>query len=195
MTTVDPRINAILDWLIQTLNLEVEAFEPASSDASFRRYFRVTHSQGRRHIVMDAPPDKENTEPFIRLAHLFKEARVNVPVIYEQELEQGFLLLEDFGSVCLLDELNDKTASHWYTIAFDSLITLQNNVPMIENSLPLYDEALLGSEINLFYDWFLEQQLNIVIPEAVKLSLNTVLIESALEQPQVCVHRDFIHGI
>lgn len=190
MSTDDIRINAITDWLTHTLKLEIQQLEPASSDASFRRYFRVTHSNGQ-HIVMDAPPDKENTEPFVRLAQVFKVAGVNVPTIYEQDLEQGFLLLEDFGSVCLLDQLTNRTAPSLYTAAFEGIITLQHNVSITDGHLPHYDKTLLTNEMGLFYDWFLQKQLGLAIPVEVMQSLNPILIDSALEQPQVCVHRDY----
>jgi aminoglycoside/choline kinase family phosphotransferase len=140
---------------------------------------------------MDAPPEKENTEPFIRIASLFKASKVNVPEIYQQDLTQGFLLLEDFGSRCLLEHLNNNNALDFYQNAFDSLHTLQTNTSITESRLPFYDEALLSQELDLFYDWFLEKHLNISIPKKIKDNLNKILISSALEQPQVCVHRDF----
>ncbi|MCK5120606.1 MAG: phosphotransferase [Methylococcales bacterium] len=190
MSTVDSRTNSIIHWLTHTLKLDIQQFEPASSDASFRRYFRVTHSQGQQ-IVMDAPPEKENTEPFIRLANLFKKSGINVPTIYQQDLEQGFLLLEDFGSSSFLDQLNIDTAFDLYSSAFNSLITLQTKIPTSTNNLPHYDQALLNRELDIFYDWFLQQHLALSIPDSIKNTLNQVLITSALEQPRVCVHRDF----
>lgn len=190
MSITDPRALSIIDWLNYTLHLDVTNFEPASSDASFRRYFRVTHPKGQ-HIVMDAPPEKEDTEPFIRIAALFKASNVNVPEIYYQDLDQGFLLLEDFGSCCLLDQLNDSNALIFYQHAFDSLQTLQTKTSITKSRLPSYDGALFSQELDLFYDWFLEKQLGFPIPEQIKNSLNNILISSALEQPQVCVHRDY----
>ncbi len=190
MSTTDTRVTAIIDWLSNTLNLTIINFEIASSDASFRRYFRVTHTTGQ-HIVMDAPPEKENTEPFIRLAILLKKAALNVPQIYQQDLEQGFLLLEDFGSTCFLDQLNNTNAEELYQTAFQSLHHLQSDPALCNSQLPCYDVALLDRELNIFYDWFLSQQLHLTIPDNIKQSFNQTLISSALEQPQVCVHRDF----
>lgn len=190
MLTTDKRAESIIHWLNNTLKLDIEQFEPASSDASFRRYFRVTHQQKQK-IVMDAPPEKENTEPFIRIATLLKQAGVNVPTIYQQDLQQGFLLLEDFGSSSFLDQLNTHTADSIYQSAFNSLATLQSQVDTSNCQLPLYDEALLKQEISLFYDWFLTKQLKLSIPEQIKNTIDKQLVKSALEQPQVCVHRDF----
>jgi len=190
MSTADHRANAIVHWLTNSLNFNIIQFEIASSDASFRRYFRVIHSQGQ-HIVMDAPPEKENTEPFIRIATLLKSAGLNVPQIYQQNLSQGFLLLEDFGNCCFLDQLNEQNAEALYQTAFSSLQQLQSNPDLTSSELPCYDQALLSRELTIFYDWFLDQHLNLTIPENIQTQLNQILIKSALEQPQVCVHRDF----
>ena len=190
MLNLDTRSLSIRHWLSHTLQLDVTQFEPASSDASFRRYFRVIHQDGQ-HIVMDAPPDKENIEPFIRIAQLFKKSNVNVPEIYQQDLQQGFLLLEDFGSSPLLDQLNKENAHSFYQEAFNHLYSLQKNTNTVNSQLPYYNEALLSQEIDLFYDWFLDKMLHINIPEPLKITINNLLIQSALTQPQVCVHRDY----
>ena len=190
MSITDDRAKSIIHWLSHTLKLDIKHFETASSDASFRRYFRVIHSHGQ-HVVMDAPPEKENTEPFIRIAKLFKKSGVNVPEIYQQNLAQGYLLLEDFGSQCYLDKLNNNTALNLYRSAFESLYTLQTQIPITHSQLPFYDKALLDRELDIFYEWFLDKTLALSIPENLKNSLNATLIESALEQPQCCVHRDF----
>ena len=190
MTNLDIRAQAILDWLENTLNLDISSFQPASSDASFRRYFRVSHSQGT-HIVMDAPPEKEDTAPFIKVAELFKNSMVNVPQICHKNQQQGFLLLEDFGSDCLLDQLTPENAIQLYKNAFDELFNLQKNTQIQNANLPDYDAKLLSSELDLFYDWFTQQLLGCSMPQDLQQSLNHCLIESALEQPQVCVHRDY----
>jgi aminoglycoside/choline kinase family phosphotransferase len=190
MSIIDSRALSITHWLEYTLQFKISYFEPASSDASFRRYFRVIHDKGQ-HIVMDAPPEKEDTEPFIRIATLLSHSGVKVPTIYQKNIKEGYLLLEDFGSRCLLDQLNDTNALPFYQSAFDNLYTLQTKTCVNTCQLPPYDEGLLTDELALFYDWFLAKYLNIKIPEELKTDLNKLLISSALEQPQVCVHRDF----
>lgn len=190
MSISDPRARLIIDWLSNTLNLEVTNFEPASSDASFRRYFRVTHKKGT-HIVMDAPPEKEDIEPFIQVATLFKKVGINVPEIVQQNLDRGFLLLEDFGTLCYLDRLTDENAATLYLNAFDSLYEIQTKIVTPNCQLPYYDDELLRNELNLFFDWFLEKYLDLSVPEDIKNKTSQILISSALEQPQVCVHRDF----
>lgn len=193
ITASDDRAKAILDWLTNDLNLNITQFEPASSDASFRRYFRVQYAQ-RHYIVMDAPPEKENTAPFIKVARLFEQAQVNVPHIIQQNTAQGFLLLEDFGSQCLLDSLNEASAESLYQDALDSLVTLQKNVNIKTCGLPRYNTDLLQAELLLFSDWFLGKQCELTLnsdQQAVVKTCNELLIRSALQQTQVCVHRDY----
>ena len=186
----DQRLSSLADWLRNSLALEIQGLEAASSDASFRRYFRVIHAGGH-HVVMDAPPEKENTEPFIRIAELFRTARIHVPGIYQKNIEQGFLLLEDFGCTCLLDCLTPENADRLYREALDSLFKLQTGIDIQDCGLPKYDTALLQRELGIFYEWFLERLLGVPLPEAIRNDLNPLLINSALEQPQVCVHRDY----
>ena len=193
ITANDDRAKAILYWLTNDLNLNITQFALASSDASFRRYFRVQYAQ-RHYIVMDAPPDKEDTAPFLKVAQLFAQAQVNVPDIIQQNTEQGFLLLEDFGAQCLLDHLNDATAKPLYKDALNSLLTLQKNVNIKDCDLPCYNAELLQTELHLFTDWFLTQQCELSLNSAqqtVIRNCNELLINSALQQAQVCVHRDY----
>ena len=193
ITANDDRAKAILDWLTNELKLDITLFEPASSAASFRRYFRVQYAQ-QSYIVMDAPPEKEDTAPFIKVAQLFSHAQVNVPQIIQQNTEQGFLLIEDFGAQCLLDCLNDSTAESLYKDALGSLITLQKNVSINRCDLPRYDADLLQAELQLFSDWFLAQQCKLSLSRAqqdIISSSNELLVDSALQQTQVCVHRDY----
>ena len=186
----DLRTLSMLDWLENDLLLTIDSCEPASSDASFRRYFRVKAPEGQ-FIVMDAPPDKENIEPFIRVAGLMARSRVNVPKIYQQNLTDGFLLLEDFGSQCFLDQLNSHNATELYQSAFDSLFLLQTQTVIENCGLPEYNEPLLQRELGIFEDWFLNQWLDIQIPASIWEPVRTILVTSALEQPITCVHRDY----
>lgn len=190
MTTTDKRALAILDWLKNEVALDVKSFQPASSDASFRRYFRAEHPQGS-YIIMDAPPDKEDINPFVNVATLLENSKVNVPHIYHKNSEQGFLVLEDFGSQCLLDKLTVNNADSLYQNALNELFKLQHNTCIHHSKLPLYDTELLTFELSLFYDWFTERLLKQSMPKKLQESLNEILITSALEQPQVCVHRDY----
>ena len=186
----DIRTISMLDWLENDLLLTIDSCEPASSDASFRRYFRVKSPEGQ-YIVMDAPPDKENIEPFIRIAALLTRSQVHVPAIFQQNLTDGFLLLEDFGSQCFLDKLDTLNATALYQSAFDTLFNLQTNTAIENSGLPVYNEPLLQRELAIFNDWFLNQLLDIQIPETIWETVNSILINSAREQPVTCVHRDY----
>ncbi|MDP3020573.1 MAG: phosphotransferase [Methylococcaceae bacterium] len=186
----DPRTQAMIHWLNHDLALAIDTIEPASSDASFRRYFRVNVADDS-FIVMDAPPDKEDVARFIRVADLFRHAKVNVPIIYQQNLHDGFLLLQDFGCQCFLDQLDIKNADNLYQSAFDTLFQLQNNTPLTSCGLPTYDQPLLGRELDIFTEWFLGNRFGLALPEQLWNITRTVLIDSALEQPVTCVHRDY----
>ncbi len=190
MESSDPRIQAIQNWLTNDLNLNIQQFEPASADASFRRYFRLTHEEEQK-IIMDAPPDKEDLGPFIKIARLFKKTGINVPEIYHEQLEQGFLLLEDFGCRCYLDALTEDNADSLYQKALNSLFSLHTMPKDALQGIPLYDDTLLEKEIELFHEWFLKQRLNLSMPLDISQQLSQLLINNALEQPRVCVHRDY----
>lgn len=186
----DLRMMTLLDWLENDCLLNVEKCESASNDASFRRYFRVT-IDGENFIAMDAPPDKEDIVPFMKLATLFKQANVNTPALLQHNLDDGFILLEDFGSQWLLDELNNENATELYRRALTDLLPLATNEALLNADLPRYDEALLRREMALFEEWFVEQLLDDELPPDLWESVQEILIKSALEQPVVCVHRDY----
>jgi aminoglycoside/choline kinase family phosphotransferase len=181
---------ALVDWLRHDLLIAIEKIELASSDASFRRYFRVTTPEGTV-IVMDAPPEKENIRPFIKVARLFKELAVNVPTVYWQNLSEGFLVLEDFGQQCFLDQLNPNSVDRLYQSAFNSLYKLQTNTLLRRPGLPCYDAALLTKELAIFKQWFLRKLLDVDVEETLWGQTQDMLVASALAQPQVIVHRDF----
>jgi N-acetylmuramate 1-kinase len=190
MISDDFRKITLLDWLENDLLLPFNCCEPASSDASFRRYFRITLPD-QQLIVMDAPPDKENIGQFIKVAELLSISNVNVPTIYHQNINDGFLVLEDFGSLSFLDKLNADNSTELYSNALDSLLKLQANIDINSCVLPSYDEALLLRELGIFEDWFIKQSLGIAIPAAIWNNVCNILVSSALEQPNSCVHRDY----
>lgn len=190
MLTTDFRIMSLIDWLENDCLLNVQSCEPASNDASFRRYFRVK-IDGENFIAMDAPPDKEDIVPFLNIATLFKKANVNTPSVLHHNLEDGFILLEDFGSKWLLDELNEHNATQLYQKALKDLLPLHTDENLLNANLPAYDEALLRREMALFEQWFVEQLLDEELPQNLWENVQQLLIQSALEQPVVCVHRDY----
>ena len=185
------RLDVLHDWL-GTLDLPPFTLEPASSDASFRRYFRLRFDQ-RSLIAMDAPPPQEDVAPFVGIAIAFRQIGVHVPEILAQDFERGFVLMSDLGTRLYLPELNDTTVERLYGDALAALVVLQVCGPGAQ-ALPPYDEPLLRREIALFTDWYLGRHLGFHPGTSQAQALARVyedLIANALEQPQVCVHRDY----
>lgn len=186
------RMEQLNRWLARMLAASF-TIAPASSDASFRRYFRVT-SDGRTYIVMDAPPDKEDCGPYVRVAQAFHDAGLNVPRILASDLDLGFLLLTDLGTRLYLDALDEATADKLYGDAIDALVRLQRYGRGRESFLPLYDHALLMREMELFREWYLGRHLGLSLRAEQHKALDEAyafLADAALEQPQVWVHRDY----
>jgi aminoglycoside/choline kinase family phosphotransferase len=164
----------------------------ASRDASFRRYFRW-EGAGRSFVVMDAPPPQENCKPFVDIAFLLAKSGINVPKIYAEDLERGFLLLNDLGNKTYLDVIDSENADDLFKDALDALLAFQQ-LPMVA-PLPSYDVALLRRELELFPEWYVKRELGIEFDAAQQMlwqNVTDVLIDSALAQPKVLVHRDYM---
>lgn len=192
-----PRTTLLQQW-VQTLFAEQFPgqpipVEPASADASFRRYFRLTLPDASTRIVMDAPPDKEDCRPFLRIATLFRRAGAHVPEVHAENLEQGFLLLSDLGSTTYLQALADRSAAApLYRDANRALIAIQ--LASQPGQLPEYDAVLLGRELALFPEWYLRRHLGLAVDAALDRDLQTVfaaVLANNLRQPRVFVHRDY----
>lgn len=168
------------------------SLSPASADASFRRYFRAEYAD-QTLIVMDAPPEHEDCRPFVHVAELFGTAGVNVPKVLAQDLEQGFLLLTDLGSTTYLSALEDSNhADTLYRAANAALVKIQ--LASKSGVLPIYDEALLTREMQLFPDWYIARHLGISLTDAQQGVLQQtfdLLNRNILAQGQVFVHRDY----
>jgi len=164
----------------------------ASSDASFRRYFRW-EGAGRSFVVMDAPPPQENCKPFVDIAFLLAKSGINVPKIYAEDLEGGFLLLNDLGNKTYLDVIDGENADALFNDALQALLAFQQ-LPMVA-PLPSYDVALLRRELELFPEWYVKRELGIEFDAAQQQqwqAVSDLLIDSALAQPKVLVHRDYM---
>ena len=187
-----PQRLALLErWLAEICGPGL-TLSPASADASFRRYFRVSLPDGETRIAMDAPPDREAVDRFIERAEMFRELGVHVPRVYAVAPERGFALLEDLGSRHYLDELNPATAERLYGDALSTLMAIQAHGP--REGLPCYDRPLLERELGIFTEWLLERHLGLELSSGERAMLADtfeVLVQNALEQPQVLVHRDF----
>lgn len=189
---MNERLTQLKEWLREQTGQDCE-LAAASSDASFRRYFRVELKEGSR-IIMDAPPAQENCRPFIHVAELLRCAGLNAPEVIAQNLDAGFLLLGDLGNTTYLDALNPDSVEQLYADALGALIRIQDCVDTTTADLPAYDEALLQTELDLFKDWYLEKHCGVTLnaeAQAVWQQACEILITSALEQPAVCVHRDY----
>jgi hypothetical protein len=193
-TPVDARLTQIKQWLATLADypVRIDTVRPASSDASFRRYFRVDGNDGNTFIVMDAPPSHEDVRPFIHVAEVFGAAGVSVPHILAKDVEQGFLLLSDLGSTTYLHQLNHDSAHKLYMDAIDALILIQ--VQSKPGVLPEYDRALLHRELMLFPDWYIGKHLGVTLNDKQQAELNKIfdaLLANNLAQTQVYVHRDY----
>lgn len=198
----DKRLNALQNWLNKQLKLEFSAISAAASDASFRRYFRI-NANNTSYIVMDAPPEHESLATFTHAASAFSSLKLHVPTIYAENHTDGFLLLEDLGTRTYLDELNEQTADKLYSDAIDALITLQSSMLSLPNkspntlsdrNFPLYSAELLMNEMQLFESWYLKKHIKKPLSDKQTDDLQNsyqLLINSATEQPQSWVHRDY----
>lgn len=185
------RLERARQWVQDTLGVQSVDLQPASSDASFRRYFRFATDTASM-IVMDAPPGREDCRPYLAVSALLEQAGVHVPAVHARSLESGFLLLEDLGRRAYLDELNRENADTLYADALEALLTMQQRVPV--GAVPAYDHGLVMRELRLFDDWFLRKHLGIethgkttkILQESFR-----VLAERFQDQARVFVHRDY----
>jgi len=191
----DARLAALCAWLgaqAPALGLRVDSLRPASADASFRRYFRLDAAAGTL-IAMDAPPPQEDSRPYVHVAGLLHAAGLNAPRILAQDLAQGFMLLTDLGTQTYLHALNEDNADRFYREAIDALVQWQ--LASRPGELPPYDAALLGRELALFPDWYVARHLQHTLSASQRAALDrthALLIEAALAQPAVYVHRDYM---
>lgn len=178
-------------WAAGQLGASDIVLRPASSDASFRRYWRVEHRDASW-ILMDAPPEFEDCGRFADLSVRFRAIGLSTPEVFAEHREEGFLLLSDFGDRVYLGALREETVERLYGDALAALMTLQACGPL--DGLPEYDAAFLGRELALFRDWCLRGLLSLELSgeETAELAaVEACLVRSALEQPRVCVHRDY----
>jgi len=180
------------NWLAAHFGARPFSLQPASADASFRRYFRA-RLDGESWIAMDAPPDREDSRPFVRVAALLRAAGVNAPQVAAQDLERGFLLLTDLGDTTYLAALNPGNADRLFGDAVEALLKWQ--LASRNGALPPYDEALLGRECSLFPEWYVARHLAVTLSSSQQQKLSEMLaliVARALTQPAVYVHRDYM---
>ena len=202
MPEQDLRLEQLTQWLDACLPAVFAArgwgavpagdLTPASSDASFRRYFRW-QADSQSLILMDAPPPQEDCRPFVKLAGILARAGIHVPQVLAEDLSRGFLLLDDLGRQTYLDVIDEQNADDLFAEAMQALLAIQREP--LTDGLPLYDDALLRRELQLFPDWYVRKHLGVELDQAQPSAWEQIcdqLVGSALAQPQVLVHRDFM---
>ena len=198
----DPRLDALVAWLERVLPAPMASIAPASSDASFRRYFRVALEREvalpphdgpvRTLIAMDAPPPQEDCRPYVAVAALLASAGVHAPAVHAQEPTEGFLLVSDLGTRTYREALDEASAPALYRDACSALVAWQ--LASRASVLPDYDETLLGNELALFPDWYVARHLGVTLTTAQRAVLDSAfrqILDNNLGQPRVYVHRDF----
>ena len=200
----DARLSLIRSWLTRDLGWRVGRISVASADASFRRYFRVSRGdvdpaawapRADTLIVMDAPPGKEDVAPYLKVSSLLEQAGAHVPHVHASDSKRGFIVMEDLGDIQYLSRLKTgRGVDKLYGEALTTLANIQVRGLRAASALPPYDRAPLERELNLMPEWFLRKHLGLELsPEERALLTVTFefLINEALLQPQVFVHRDF----
>jgi N-acetylmuramate 1-kinase len=191
---MDDRFRALGAWLRLVLPQAPARLEPASADASFRRYFRVHLDGGRSLVAMDAPPEREgSTRAFVRIAQLLRDAGVNAPEVHAQDLDRGFLLLTDLGTRPYLAALREDDPGALFRDATTALVRWQ--VATRAGLLPDYDEALLRRELDLFPEWYLGRHLGLRLDANQREAIEDVfraILANNVAQPRVFVHRDYM---
>ncbi len=185
------RYQNLVAWVQEVLGSSAFDIQPASNDASFRRYWRIYHD-GVTRIIMDAPPDKEDCGPFIDISRRLLDTGLNAPEVLAVDLDNGFLLLTDLGQTLYLDCLSGDNVDRLYGDAIEGLLVMQRHARA--EDLPPYDRDLLMREMMLFRDWLVARELNLELKSAQEEMLDTTfhwLADTALSQPRVFVHRDY----
>ncbi len=187
------RLKQLTNWIELKLNCNRFRLEPVSSDASFRRYYRVVLQESKTLVAMDAPPQHQDCYPFAKVAGLMATAGIKVPKIIFSDMQNGFLILTDLGKNTYLDIINQNNAEKLFNSAIDTLIKWQCATSV--NKLPAYSKNLLQKELDLFLDWYIGVHFSGTLSEDSIISLrstNDLLIYNAIEQSQVFVHRDYM---
>ncbi|CAC9641655.1 aminoglycoside phosphotransferase family protein [bacterium endosymbiont of Bathymodiolus sp. 5 South] len=185
---IDQRLDLLTDWLSYFFDDENFVITSASDDASFRRYFRVERNNNT-FIAMDAPPEKEDSATFVKIATLLSANNLHAPKIITSDLAQGFLLLEDLGNTTFLQTLNKDNCINLYKKAINALVKIQK-IDYENNDLPYYDDAVLKGEMQLLIDWYLPKDTSDNHKQQL-LSVFDTLSNNALNSLQVFVHRDY----
>lgn len=195
MRDIDTRKVSLRNWLERTCQIAISSFIPMMGDASFRRYFRVT-ANNQSYIAMDAPPHLENCAPFVAIANALRSHRVLAPEIFYADLEQGFLLISDFGHHTYLKALTAENADKLYRLALATLATIQACHDVPDRIIPPFTADFMWQEWGDHTNWFLDRFLKVewAQHENALHDCYSAIVKSAIEQPQVFMHRDYHAG-
>jgi len=187
----DERQNLIKEW-IQQLGLESMLWQPMANDASFRRYFRI-HTKEQSYVAMDATPPHENAQAFFAISQQLRKLGLNTPEIFASDFDRGFLLLSDFGDYTYLKTLNADNADHLYSLALSSLALLQTCRSVPEKEISEFSSEWMWKEWAWFQEWVLDRLLQLPFCSDLDESYS-IVVSSAVNQPQVFMHRDYHSG-
>ncbi|MEP7042660.1 MAG: phosphotransferase [Dokdonella sp.] len=192
MLQAQQRRDALMHFAERALASASFSIAPAAADASFRSYWRVTDAAGATRVIMDAPPERENIEPWLDIGARLHAAGLHTPEVFAIDREQGFILMEDLGARAYLAELNESSVDPLYAGAQDALLRMQTRID--PNGLPTFDEAFLRMELELLPEWFLRRHLGYALGADDRSVIDTAfstLVDAALTQPQGFMHRDY----
>lgn len=187
------RIDQLHHWLEQDCQLSEHKVEALPADASFRRYYRVT-TESQSFIAMDAPPEKEDTLPFAKIAQELQALDIQAPKIFHHDIDNGFMLLSDFGNKLLLNELTPTNAKNFYQQALQEITKLNTCQQFQHHPRPNFDATMIQQELALCTEWFITQHLQLTLTEQQQQCVQATfdfLTQSLLAQPQAIMHRDY----
>ena len=187
------RAHALTEWLKTRSGLAFDSLQAMPGDASFRRYFRVNTAHGS-FVAMDAPPPRENCHPFVAIANALRMMKLQAPEIIAADVEQGFLLLTDFGDLTYLKACQADNVDQLYQVALDALLILQACSRVDELTIPLFTVEFMQQEWAWHKEWFLDKLLGLTLSLQQEKAMDQCMqavIHTAAMQPQVFMHRDY----
>lgn len=188
------RQQSLITWLTSLQIYQNNSLELISGDASFRRYYRFTNTDGETCIAVDAPVDTEKNQEFVAIAKGFAKVGIKAPIVYAVDYQHGFMVLSDGGDVLLSERLSITSAPQQYKQSLDTLILIQSVLDYNDYVLPNYDQGLLDNEFSLFTEWLLDVHLAMDLTsqqQTMLAEIHLLLSQNFVDQPQVCVHRDY----
>lgn len=192
MTTTPDRAEARARFVSAMLGAGVRGIEPASADASFRSYWRITLADGSTRVLMDAPPEHEDSAPWLDIGARLQRAGLHVPRVDGADLARGFILMEDLGTCSYLSQLDARSADALYADALDALLRMQTRVDA--GGLAHFDRGFALRELALMPEWFLRRHLGHAIDGGEREVIERAflhLVEALAAQPQAFMHRDY----